>query len=438
MRKFLTPAFVAGLLLVGCTSGDDETSDGSGGTDTTAAATDTTAGGTDTTAAADTPTGPAPGVTDTAVRIGVNIVDTEALAASGINIDTGDIEGAYNVLADEINEAGGINGRQIELVFALIDPTSPQPAEDACLRLTEDEDVFATIGFFLGDAVLCTVDTHATAVVGGTQSPDTLARAQAPWFSFESADGELDSITAFAEAGELDGQVALLSNLNDAALTEQVTAHLEELGVELVTDAVIDAPNNDTVALQNAVLAISQSFESAGVDTVLAIGQAGSQWATSLQDQPYRPELRLTNDTIGAFIESDATRDFSVLDGAIRGGLYGPFQAMYEEAGMQECIGRLEAAGIEIVAPDDAPEGQQPFYAGFDSCRHMTLLAALLEAAGPELNYGTFAQAGAELGEIAIPGDPEPANYGPDSPDGDVAQHLFTFDPDAREFVLSE
>jgi hypothetical protein len=239
-------------------------------------------------------------------------------------------------------------------------------------------------------------------------------------------------------AGERAGHGALLSNINDAAQTEGVEALLEELGIEPVTSAVIDAPNDDTVALQNAVLAIAQSFEAADADTVLAIGQSGSQWATSMQDRPYRPELRLTNDTIQAFIENDATRDFSVLDGALRGGLYGPFQAMYEEAGMQECIGRLEARGIEVVEPDAAPEGQQPFFAGFDSCRHMTLLQALLEAAGPDLNYGTLAQAGAELGELAIPGDPTPANYGPDSPDGDVAQHLFAFDADAREFVLSE
>jgi hypothetical protein len=129
-----------------------------------------------------------------------------------------------------------------------------------------------------------------------------------------------------------------------------------------------------------------------------------------------------------------------VLDGALRGGLYGPDQAVWDEPKMQECIATLDAAGVELTPPEDAPaEGlQQPFFAAFDSCRHLTLLSALLEEAGPELNYGTFRQAGETLGELAIPGDPEPANYGPDSPDGDVAQHLFVWDADAREFVLDE
>ena len=439
MRKFLTPALVAGLLLVGCTSGDDETSDG-GGTDTTAAATDTTAGGTtDTTASGgEAPTGPAPGVTADTVRIGVNVVDTEALAASGINIDTGDIQGAYQVLADQINDAGGIGGRQIELVFALIDPTSPQPAEDACLRLTEDEDVFATIGFFLGDAVLCTIEAHATAVVGGTQSPESLARAQAPWFAFESSGQALDVVSAFAEAGELDGQVGVVSYISDSVFADQVLAELEAAGIEPVSTATIDAPTNDTVAMNSAVLAIAQSFESAGIDTVLAVGQAGPQWATELQEQPYRPKLLFTNADILAFIESDATRDFSVLEGSLRGGLFGPDQAVFEEAGMQACIETLEANDIVIISPDDADEGQQPYYAAFESCRFMTLLEALLEGAGEDLNYGTFQLAGDELGEIAIPGDPAPANFGPDAPDGDVEQHLFAFDPEVGDFVLSE
>ena len=52
-----------------------------------------------------------------------------------------------------INEDGGINGRKLELVIAPIDPTNPSPAEEKCVKLTEDDDVFVVTGFYLTDAV---------------------------------------------------------------------------------------------------------------------------------------------------------------------------------------------------------------------------------------------------------------------------------------------
>ena len=69
-------------------------------------------------------------------------MDTESLVASGLNYDLGDHEAVYRALFDAINADGGIHGRQIEPVFAPIDPTKPAPAEAKCLELTEDEDVF--------------------------------------------------------------------------------------------------------------------------------------------------------------------------------------------------------------------------------------------------------------------------------------------------------
>ena len=120
-------ALVAVTLAAACTSGDDSSSS------------DTTTGGggssTETTVAA---TGPAPGVTDDSIKVGVTFVDTEALVASGLNYDLGDHEAVYTALFDAINEDVGINGRQIEPVFAPIDPTTPAPAEEKCVQLTED------------------------------------------------------------------------------------------------------------------------------------------------------------------------------------------------------------------------------------------------------------------------------------------------------------
>ena len=70
-------------------------------------------------------------------------------------------------------------------VFAPINPLGTAPAQEACVKLTEDEKVFAAIGFFHGDAPLCYVEQHDTPVLGGTRRPTYLKRAKAPWFTLE-------------------------------------------------------------------------------------------------------------------------------------------------------------------------------------------------------------------------------------------------------------
>ena len=110
-------------------------------------------------------------------------VDEAAVKASGIDLRLGEYKKSYETLVEQINDKGGINGRQLELVFAPINPVGTAPAEEACLKLTEDEQVFVAVGFFLNDAVLCPVETHDTAVIGGGQTPERMARAKAPWFT---------------------------------------------------------------------------------------------------------------------------------------------------------------------------------------------------------------------------------------------------------------
>ncbi|MCU1368628.1 MAG: hypothetical protein JWN39_4267, partial [Ilumatobacteraceae bacterium] len=96
-------------------------------------------------------TGDAPGVSADTIKIGVTYVDTEALKAVGLNYDLGPHAKVYQALADDINAKGGINGRKLQIVLAPIDPTNAAGADAACLKLTEDDDVFLITGFFLGD-----------------------------------------------------------------------------------------------------------------------------------------------------------------------------------------------------------------------------------------------------------------------------------------------
>src|SRR5215470_7051099 len=80
------------------------------------------------------------------IKLGVTYVDLSALKSRGINLNHGDYEKSFNAV---------INDRKIVPVYAPIDPVGTDPAQAACVKLTEDDKVFAVVGFFLNDGPLC-------------------------------------------------------------------------------------------------------------------------------------------------------------------------------------------------------------------------------------------------------------------------------------------
>ena len=121
IRTRLAVLVTAGALVVGCTAGDE-----SGSTTTT------------TPSSAAAATGPAPGVSDDAIQVGVTFVDLEALGDIA-TLDHGDYEAAYQALFDDINANGGINGRMVEATIVGVNPVGTDSADAACVQLTEDE-----------------------------------------------------------------------------------------------------------------------------------------------------------------------------------------------------------------------------------------------------------------------------------------------------------
>ena len=88
-------------------------------------------------------------------------------AAGAANTNHGDYEKSYQAVIDDLNKHGGINGRKVVPVIAGIDPLGTAPAQETCLKFTEDDPVFAAVGFFNADVPLCYAEKHDTPVLGG-------------------------------------------------------------------------------------------------------------------------------------------------------------------------------------------------------------------------------------------------------------------------------
>jgi hypothetical protein len=428
LRLTLICLLAAGALLVGCTAGDsdDTASDGTAGDGTTPST---------------VATGPAPGVTEDTIKVGVEYVDLEAIGDIA-TLDHGDYEAAYQALFDQINADGGINGRQIEATIVGVNPVGTDSAEAACTQLTEDEQVFVVMGFFSGDAVLCPLETHQTAVIGGEMTPERLDRAQAPWYSADvGTDLQTEAVRAMADAGELGGTLAVFGGVTEQAfIDDEVLPLLDELGIDVAETATTDNEANTDLTASNAQVAtITQRFDAAGVDQVLVVGQSALAWANGVANTGFRPALRFTSPSSVQAYANDESHDIDFLDGAVGGNVYGDSENVWQLPAMQDCIQVVEAAGVPVPEPDSVPDDSgDVFLAGMEACNNVALFRQLVEAAGADLNYGSLAAAVDGL-EVDLPNQPDPVTYGPPpAADGDIPAYLFDYDTDIRDFVLRE
>lgn len=427
MRKHLTLAVLACVLLAGACTAGDQGDDAEGGASATSAA---------------PPTGPAPGVTDDSIKVGVTYLDVEAIAEV-VDIDQGDYEAAYTALFDDINASGGIHGRTVEPVFQPVSPIGTESAAASCVALTEDEGVFLAMGFFRTDEPACYVDTHQTALLGGYMTTELLDRIAVPWFSVDAGeDYQGDAIRRFADEDLFGENLGVFAISTEAALMDDIALPaLEEAGVEPLETAILDAPADDVTAQNSAVAVIAERFRSAGVEQVLIIGSGGLTWANGVQPLDYRPQLLITDKgAIDAFTASPGDPDLSLLEGAIGGSVDVPPADAYDTPEMQECLAVQEAAGYPSPDPETLPtERRGEVAAAFISCANVALFRAIVEGAGEDLNYGTLQQSGEQLGEFDVPGKPEPYHFGPPpAADGDPAVYVFDWDADEETFVIRE
>ncbi len=421
----LPVVLMAVVLLAACKS-TATTSAGGGGSTTTATVSDTRA----------------PGVTADSIKVGIVWLDLSSLQ-SFIHINEGDFPKAYQAIVDDINAHGGIHRRKLEATMVGINPTSQASTDAACTHLTQDVKVFVAVGFYLADNVLCYVHTNATATIGGAQTTERLAQAKAPWFSTDAGENlEVTVVKSMAGRGELDGKLAVVATAADQALlTDKIKPVLAAAGIKPVETAVMTAATNDSTANYAQAATISERLKSEGVTKVLVVGQSATgAFPPGLARTDYRPELIFSNMYGTTTLTAAAGADTSYLKGSITGGVFGPNDARLALGGpTKACMDVQRKAGLVIKPSSTVPKGQpDQFVASALACQQMYLLEAILQKAGPTLNYGTFQAAGDSLGKIVLPTFPDAWDFGP-SPqtDGNPKVYFFKWDQTAGQYDVN-
>jgi ABC-type branched-subunit amino acid transport system substrate-binding protein len=267
--RFASLALAASLVTSACTSSRDEKSSTGPSGDTTRTAS-------------------ALGVTADTIKIGFTYPDLEELATAGvIKTDWGPVEEVVKALVDDVNAEGGVNGRKLQVTFAKYFPPSNTEQLTACNKLTEDDQVFAVLGGFIGDLNTCITQQHSTILISGYGTgfnENALAKARAPWATWLASDERsTKALVKLLDAnGKLEGHtIGIYAQQTTAeSLADLTREALGDAGYEVVDTAVNDVQSTDIQAFNAQEKLLGERFRDKNVDTVIVVGGAppGTNW----------------------------------------------------------------------------------------------------------------------------------------------------------------
>jgi ABC-type branched-subunit amino acid transport system substrate-binding protein len=372
-------------------------------------------------------------VTKNDITIGVTYVDLAPVRARGIDLDHGNYEKSFQAVVDDLNANGGIDGRKLKIVLAPVDPIGTTGGQEACVKLTEDQKVFAVVGFFLNDAPLCYLEQHSTPVVGGTITSEYLARAKAPWYTLEPGDAATAQVVdALAQEGVFKkGKVGIITQAAEKPLLDNVVLPALKRNKVSGSSAIIDAPASDTVAAQAQADTIIQRFKSDGIKTILSVGNAIVATGRGVaKDSSYRPRLVSTLQNTMAAYTLDPSNDLSVMENAITGNVAVDFN----DPALKKCHEVVMKATGQPIIENPAPGQFSAAGSANAACRYIGLFAALAKASGKNLTTATFRKAAQKAGTIEVPGSGA-MTYDPKTHSFAQPVFLYRYDPSTKTLV---
>ena len=384
-----------------------------------------------------------PGVTEDTIRLGFVDIDLAGLREMNlVDIDRGDPAVVVQTFVDELNQRGGILGRRIEAFHEIVLPIDPVDAEAACIRLTEDADVFAVLGQFAGPTAEvdgCFTAQGETIMIGGNPTPDQLARANAPWLTTGmSAQRRLVAAVGLMHDDGLIGQRIAVATApeDEAAADSLVIPELERLGYEVVTKVVQTAGSGDRSAQDGEWSVFMERFATDDIDTVMLVqATVAFTGANQLVLKGFDGRILLvdavgTLDSIGTSSESPPEAMAGIM-----GTMAASPAEVFELEATQECVSVLEAADptITVHPADQVPDGESdwmPTVLGV--CAKLRLFEMIATAAGPALTHESFLAAAESLGSFDLAGSPF-ASLGPGKLDVSDGLRLAVFDATVDE-----
>lgn len=347
------------------------------------------------------------GVTADTISIAFLENDWTTLVALNTAVELGPEGDHFRAFMDEINECGGIHGRQIEVNVYRFDPINFPQQDAACIEATvEDENLLVVARILTRESPLCIVEQNETPLITSSQFPrEFYDRADGRLFGVDPTGDELLALVARdLVATEVIGPDTVLGIISPDSPSETFAVRdglipaLDELGIAYA-EQVIPSTGLACEGYSNAVA----RFQEAGVTHVMptlgptcyppfvleatALGWFPQYIATPFGGMTSNTSTQRLVDAGDAF---DGAVGVHTLPGeAFYGGPAAPFEQACNDI-------TNEALGYDYVYGDTI------FGAITVWCTIALALQQALETAGPELTRESFLAAMETVSDIPL------------------------------------
>jgi hypothetical protein len=251
------------------------------------------------------------GVTATQINVAFPVVNLAALATQfGF---AGDVEyteqaKAIHLFVDEINKSGGINGRKINPIISMFDPTSESSMRALCKDWTEGSPaIFAVldgIGDWTGDNELCVTQEGHTPFLGQWTTVSNYTQEGSPYLWWTGPDDAsiLQALVQWGHGAGLIGgsrKVGIIAGdraSDQVALKQYLLPDLKKIGVTPVVET-IAAQTDETAATSSDAALVVEKLQAAGVDSLIPLipFNAFLPVLAAQTQQKYFPKLLLSD-----------------------------------------------------------------------------------------------------------------------------------------------
>ena len=348
------------------------------------------------------------GVTPTTIKLGVSLVDFTCIQQFVTQIRTNQQQ-IYQDFINNVNQHGGIDGKQIVPVYHMFCPIGSTGALTECTQFTEDDHVFAVIGTFVdfsGDAQTCLAKDHNTPLMTFQLSQAIMNQSPPgmiiePGFVPERVDGVVMSL--LNKQGTLNGKkVAILGEQDTQnTITSALVPALQKYNVQTGSTAILNITGTDTSAAQEQLDSFIEKWKTEHVNAVFVSGT--QVLANQFIDKVVAgiPGVTLVTDTDATVTmtygkqETKAGKKPNSYEGMLTAA--GPTAKEYDQSDNWKYCANIYQQQTGMVAPNaeaviPAPNGKTLDTYGTinDSCELVTMFHDIAARVGPELNVANW------------------------------------------------
>ena len=341
---------------------------------------------------------------------------------------------AINLYVNQVNNAGGINGRKINPMIVQFDPSNTASTQALCRQWTEGSPpVFAVvdgIGTWQGDDQLCVTQQGQTPLLSAWSSTTNWTNLGSPylwWTGPDMAPVLAATVQWGLSSGRLGhgkkvGVVVSDQAPDQAALNDYLLPDLKNVGITPLVETVAAGLNETATTNSDAQLAV-EKFKAAGVQSIfpLIYEPAFFPFIGAESSQAYYPQLLLSDyqSTITTALGLIPVPYEDALNGqeGVTTQTLGGFDDARPESqggydpGVRSCFDTWHAYHPKPITGTESfyIEEQGPIQAW---CGAIRLFAEAAKNAGPNLNRRTFVTAMSKV--TNFPGTLSPVwSFGP-------------------------